>query len=59
MTKNSKIFYSTMELAKRYGITAQTVRTLVKKGEFPAPLVIGGLWRWSEKSIAKFEGSKS
>lgn len=55
MTKKSKIFYSTVELAQRYGITAQTVRKLVHKGEFPAPLVIGGLWRWDEKTIAAFE----
>ena len=51
-------FFSTEDLARRYGVSRETIRNFTRAGKLPPPLRIGGVQRWSEDSIKAFEDKK-
>lgn len=45
---------SVREVADMVGVSAATVRSLVKKQEFPPPVTLGASQRWSLEEIEEF-----
>jgi prophage regulatory protein len=53
----------TRAIAARLGVTGETVREMVKRGEFPEPIRLGSLVRWRVATfnawIAARDGKRS
>jgi prophage regulatory protein len=47
------------EVAVETRLGTRTIWRLVSKGEFPAPIALGGATRWRRQDIEKFLRSKS
>lgn len=53
-----KEFFTTEELAKRYGVTRLTILNNVKSGKFPKGVQIGRIHRWNAQVIDAWERSQ-
>lgn len=56
MATDSECHFLTIDqLARRLGVSAQTVRRRVHDGELPAPIRLGGLVRWRVRDVEVWE----
>ena len=54
----SSSFFTVKDVAKRYGVTVQTVRKLAKNGKLPKPIKIGHKDRWNPAMLESFENTE-
>lgn len=54
MDYNNEKYYTTKEIAQRYGVTATSVRVWIRNGELPA-IQIGNSYRVKQSDLALFE----
>ena len=46
-----QVFYDLKDVAKRYGMKPAGIRALVKRGDLPQGVKIGGARRWSAEAL--------
>ncbi|WP_428304643.1 helix-turn-helix transcriptional regulator [Lacipirellula sp.] len=51
-------FLKVGDVAAKLQVTTDTVRTLVRKGELPAPIQLGGSQRWDAAELDAFIKSR-
>ena len=57
--EQTQVFLSIAEVAKRYSITTEGVRTLARRGQLPTGVKIGGkLRRWSVAELEDWDREK-
>lgn len=54
MDYNDEKYYTTKDIAQRYGVTATSVRIWIRNGELPA-IQIGNSYRIKQSDLALFE----
>lgn len=54
MDHNSEKYYTTKEIAQRYGVTTTSVRVWIRRGELPA-IQIGNSYRIKQSDLELFE----
>jgi len=54
MDYNNEKYYTTKEIAQRYGVTTTSVRVWIRRGELPA-IQIGNSYRIKQSDLELFE----
>lgn len=49
------MYLSLGQVAERYSVSGRTIKRGWSQGTFPAPIKIGGSYRWSLESLEQFE----
>lgn len=58
MDDSGKVFFSDIELSKRYSIHRATVWRWARDGTFPKPIKLNGATRWKLAEIEAWEAKR-